>query len=210
MTMITPSYLGETIEYSSLHACRSTLEDPTGVFCYDGTHQPGSVRDKASEELALFEDAHAVQMRYYVGQYEKFSDAYMSRQTTNSWRDMVGKGKYHRWIAMYMFRIGAIRELPAWYQEVAQAGGKPQPKCDQCKQNIEEGAVTCRHCNRVLKPFEAFAGLHIDADTPGAKLAAKRLNPAEVRILIEGGRLSEEKATEWALEIETKGKGKQK
>ena len=31
MTMITPSYLGETIEYSSLHACRSTLEDPTMV-----------------------------------------------------------------------------------------------------------------------------------------------------------------------------------
>ena len=28
MTMITPSYLVETIEYSSLHACRSTLEDP--------------------------------------------------------------------------------------------------------------------------------------------------------------------------------------
>ena len=35
MTMITPSYLGETIEYSSLHACRSTLEDPTrGNFNY--------------------------------------------------------------------------------------------------------------------------------------------------------------------------------
>ena len=34
MTMITPSYLGETIEYSSLHACRSTLEDPT---CSDGS-----------------------------------------------------------------------------------------------------------------------------------------------------------------------------
>ena len=32
MTMITPSYLGETIEYSSLHACRSTLEDPTSVL----------------------------------------------------------------------------------------------------------------------------------------------------------------------------------
>ena len=32
MTMITPSYLGETIEYSSLHACRSTLEDPTKPF----------------------------------------------------------------------------------------------------------------------------------------------------------------------------------
>ena len=32
MTMITPSYLGETIEYSSLHACRSTLEDPTARY----------------------------------------------------------------------------------------------------------------------------------------------------------------------------------
>ena len=32
MTMITPSYLGETIEYSSLHACRSTLEDPTDTI----------------------------------------------------------------------------------------------------------------------------------------------------------------------------------
>ena len=46
MTMITPSYLGETIEYSSLHACRSTLEDPTqpvGILAqtgnpYNNTH----------------------------------------------------------------------------------------------------------------------------------------------------------------------------
>ena len=35
MTMITPSYLGETIEYSSLHACRSTLEDPTDRAQYE-------------------------------------------------------------------------------------------------------------------------------------------------------------------------------
>ena len=42
MTMITPSYLGETIEYSSLHACRSTLEDPTrglGVGRRANTHR---------------------------------------------------------------------------------------------------------------------------------------------------------------------------
>ena len=36
MTMITPSYLGETIEYSSLHACRSTLEDPTVTADFSG------------------------------------------------------------------------------------------------------------------------------------------------------------------------------
>ena len=35
MTMITPSYLGETIEYSSLHACRSTLEDPTALTFFE-------------------------------------------------------------------------------------------------------------------------------------------------------------------------------
>ena len=40
MTMITPSYLGETIEYSSLHACRSTLEDPTS-FGRDPRAHPG-------------------------------------------------------------------------------------------------------------------------------------------------------------------------
>ena len=40
MTMITPSYLGETIEYSSLHACRSTLEDPTAGELLDFLIQP--------------------------------------------------------------------------------------------------------------------------------------------------------------------------
>ena len=43
MTMITPSYLGETIEYSSLHACRSTLEDPTKpAFAAQGTVTAGN------------------------------------------------------------------------------------------------------------------------------------------------------------------------
>ena len=41
MTMITPSYLGETIEYSSLHACRSTLEDPILAHRESGEKHPG-------------------------------------------------------------------------------------------------------------------------------------------------------------------------
>ena len=41
MTMITPSYLGETIEYSSLHACRSTLEDPTTLWFYQSCASHG-------------------------------------------------------------------------------------------------------------------------------------------------------------------------
>ena len=43
MTMITPSYLGETIEYSSLHACRSTLEDPSPA-------SPGAVSRRGIRE----------------------------------------------------------------------------------------------------------------------------------------------------------------
>ena len=47
MTMITPSYLGETIEYSSLHACRSTLEDPTCRSCSrPAPPGPGSASDR--------------------------------------------------------------------------------------------------------------------------------------------------------------------
>ena len=43
MTMITPSYLGETIEYSSLHACRSTLEDPTSGTVMSASGHTGAV-----------------------------------------------------------------------------------------------------------------------------------------------------------------------
>ena len=74
MTMITPSYLGETIEYSSLHACRSTLEDPTvlailrlvlgaGVTPAQGSVKPtaGFAYDFRSSVLTLrqFQDSFA-------------------------------------------------------------------------------------------------------------------------------------------------------
>ena len=59
MTMITPSYLGETIEYSSLHACRSTLEDPTRAMevlqtlSSSATAQVTVQRNGTSQELNL-------------------------------------------------------------------------------------------------------------------------------------------------------------
>ena len=51
MTMITPSYLGETIEYSSLHACRSTLEDPTLRGFIDGSNTKMAVIDNQISSL---------------------------------------------------------------------------------------------------------------------------------------------------------------
>ena len=63
MTMITPSYLGETIEYSSLHACRSTLEDPTPAALRKQWQQ--EMRDKFSLSFDLVDrdETHALQAR---------------------------------------------------------------------------------------------------------------------------------------------------
>ena len=60
MTMITPSYLGETIEYSSLHACRSTLEDPTETV--------RNYRDRIRQCEALGEFAMGEQIRKILAQ----------------------------------------------------------------------------------------------------------------------------------------------
>ena len=56
MTMITPSYLGETIEYSSLHACRSTLEDPTVSACTSVPVNPAFCRPNST--LAMIRAEH--------------------------------------------------------------------------------------------------------------------------------------------------------
>ena len=53
MTMITPSYLGETIEYSSLHACRSTLEDPTYLNELSGKERFANLGLDGTHPLAL-------------------------------------------------------------------------------------------------------------------------------------------------------------
>ena len=61
MTMITPSYLGETIEYSSLHACRSTLEDPTsGVRRIEALTGAAAEAHLAHEEALLRQSAAAL------------------------------------------------------------------------------------------------------------------------------------------------------
>ena len=51
MTMITPSYLGETIEYSSLHACRSTLEDPTLADAENASRAAETAHGRARDDI---------------------------------------------------------------------------------------------------------------------------------------------------------------
>ena len=63
MTMITPSYLGETIEYSSLHACRSTLEDPT--FSRD------DIVAQVNSGLLLLSPSRSISYRLIRGWFEE-------------------------------------------------------------------------------------------------------------------------------------------
>lgn len=190
-------------------------EDRGGVFCYEGSHVPLAVNrpwdpegKTRAQEQDLLEDAFAKQIVYYNNMYSKFSDAYMTRQTTNSWKDLVGKGKYHRWIALYLYRAGMLKEMPAWYQEISAPGQKANEKCAQCMQNVEPGSVICRHCHFVLRPFDAFAKLMIDAETPGARLAAKRLNANELKSLVNNQLISEEALADWGIELPGKDKKK--
>ena len=69
MTMITPSYLGETIEYSSLHACRSTLEDPT---------------TQATQELRFELDVDSINFDRYLPPKPMKSEPTMRPQTSGS------------------------------------------------------------------------------------------------------------------------------
>lgn len=177
--------------------------DRGGVFCFEGVHKPGSNEKTRDREMALLEEAHRVQMIYYTDWYEKASDAFLGRQTTNSWKDLVGKGKYHRWMAMYLFRVGKIPALPSWYHEVASVGAKAQRKCGACGHNLEPTTVICspKSCGWVADPYRAFNELLIDADTPGAKLVAKRLSTDEINALIENDRIPERQFVEWGFEL---------
>ena len=86
MTMITPSYLGETIEYSSLHACRSTLEDPTVYIRRRlGLEPVRSVHPKLAEVLGethglmVFEDDALRVIEALTGQSAGAADQFRKR-----------------------------------------------------------------------------------------------------------------------------------
>ena len=83
MTMITPSYLGETIEYSSLHACRSTLEDPTVTTGKDHWHV--LLRARAVENQAF------VLAPAQTGKHPKGRQTYGKSLIVDPWGDVLAQ-----------------------------------------------------------------------------------------------------------------------
>ena len=97
MTMITPSYLGETIEYSSLHACRSTLEDPNRDLRYTESDPADMLAQMVSygmpEELA-----HAVieQFRSTLKPFNSEPTADITAVTSRPARSFTDWAQAHR------------------------------------------------------------------------------------------------------------------
>ena len=75
MTMITPSYLGETIEYSSLHACRSTLEDPTVPGLPVPAAVPSIPESKGSSMVSEDWDGRTPVFMIHFSSYQKRENA---------------------------------------------------------------------------------------------------------------------------------------
>ena len=92
MTMITPSYLGETIEYSSLHACRSTLEDPTVLGCVTPVgDQGGDIAKAAAAKAGLPNTVAGVQLnRFCASGLEAVNVA--AQKVASGWEDLVFAG----------------------------------------------------------------------------------------------------------------------
>ena len=95
MTMITPSYLGETIEYSSLHACRSTLEDPK--------EEQKSAKERLSENQAKIEQLRVDTS--VVGSINVISEGDMPRSPIKDRRRVMALGGAG---AGFLFGFGLI------------------------------------------------------------------------------------------------------
>ena len=137
MTMITPSYLGETIEYSSLHACRSTLEDPTD----DLQNPPEEI-----ERLLAFAQESGRDVIY----------TYYDEKQHAAWRNLGSQ--FTNWIAGFVldkpkgFYLSSFRCMSAFVvREITRYDG-PFPYVDglilQVTQNIDRLLV--RHLPRAV------------------------------------------------------------
>ena len=123
MTMITPSYLGETIEYSSLHACRSTLEDPTYKEFFPRLKREfnGTMFDTAlDDEERNVEKAHLEILAFFLGRHD------------------VGSGQMSLGFDAYDFRFIPVEIISAIYEEFMRG-------TDPDKQRDDGAYYTPRH-----------------------------------------------------------------
>ena len=112
MTMITPSYLGETIEYSSLHACRSTLEDPTDHIaeCIKMAREGGHREIDVSPETEEWWVQEVIEHRGKTSRNSECTPGYYNFEGEFNRRQ---DGNYNGGFQQYFEHMKAIRaELP--------------------------------------------------------------------------------------------------
>ena len=137
MTMITPSYLGETIEYSSLHACRSTLEDPTdqgfanAVLAQQIYGGHGYIAEHGMEQFVrdariamLYEGANGIQALDLVGRKLALDNGRALQAFLGEVQDYVGQHGEEAmkpYVAPLATALGHLQEATAWLMRNAPA-----------------------------------------------------------------------------------------
>lgn len=152
-----------------------------GIFFYYGSHDPLTNKDTVDKERALLEQAHAELILYC----NRLLDEGNSAHAENNKEKLREIQKYHRWGVRYLRLLGLLPEDPKWVHQVVKVGKPITQHCDQCGAEVSSDAVICIKCNRVLKPFEAFTHYVIDLESPGARLALKRMSSEEIAQLVE-------------------------
>ena len=115
MTMITPSYLGETIEYSSLHACRSTLEDPTLVKFGVAQMKAQPRKNSATGHIVLISSTSGQRGEAFHCDYSATKGAVIS-MTKSLASELASDGVYVNCVA------------PGWVDTDMSAGALEDPK----------------------------------------------------------------------------------
>ena len=138
MTMITPSYLGETIEYSSLHACRSTLEDPTrftfdpwkdysGVVMEQGRVQTDADWNEWLSEISRRIQAGTLDTMGHAVYPVTTPYAFQIAATNTGGTNTINIGVGRMYVDGLLVENHGDKKLAVWDSALAELSNSPQP-----------------------------------------------------------------------------------
>jgi hypothetical protein len=168
-----------------------------GLFCYSGTLPPYQLLDDGADVKAwlpgdfgqspdtvtsiglqeAIDGAHRAQLAYYSQRMDAIDVIYANElrgKRPGQSRSEIGPND-RKMCEMLKF-WGVIQKWPGWYTPKNMAAQPPR-ECPQCGHEAKASAMKCTNgqCTHIFEPYEAYKAMLIDVDTPGAKLALRRL-----------------------------------
>lgn len=194
--------------------------NPGGVFCYEGTAAPelcppetlayvqgdrsGKTRGLSMPFLDAVEYVHDLQIKHYSWWYGEANEAWNG--TDDAKRNIIGRSNVIKMVGM-LRAWGELAIDPPWLKSPLKRAASTPTICKSCGAESKPGALKCTNgsCTYVFHPFKAFADLVIDLDTPGAGLALRRLQTAQVEQLIRWKRFTREEVEAAGYRFAKKG-----